>query len=495
MKAVSQISETETNNRVNGKLRKPRIALFVANHTRDLPGMILTAWELCRRGAICYLVPYREGRNEIWALAPDFVLLPVIRPYQAKQAWQFVEAGIQFGLLDTEGVVWSSMDEYKQTLWSDRALTQKANCICLWGPKVTEHTVEDGIFSREQTYVTGCPRFDYYTEPWASVYRKPTNGSDGARHKSVLINTNFTTGNLTSVHYPTVIDNYVATYGFAREDVLRWYHNDLEAIEGMSKLANQLAADFPEIDVILRPHPEENVETYRQKLDSLPNIHLSNSKYIAPWILSASAIIQRSCTTAVEASLAKVPAFSPQWIPAQNYYPVPESVSLPCEDYNQLKAMLEEILSEKFRMPQPVQATIDSVVRDWFHKVDGLAHKRVADAILDSLSTNINPDTEKCKRFLYKLPESGSPSRAGFGDMARYYLGLPPGFVFRKMKSVYKTQMDEFFNETEIRNLLQSLSNLPEYRNEKGLKVSRANDCGAYVTSKYFGRAIEIKSL
>lgn len=495
MKEITAVKEVGVSQMGSGNVRKPRIALFVANHTRDLSGIVLTAWELARRGATCYILPYREGRNEVWALAPDFVLLPVIRPYQAKQARQFVETGIQFGLLDTEGVVWSSMDEYKQTLWDDVTLTRKANCICLWGPGVADHTVEDGIFGESQTYITGCPRFDYYAEPLASVYRKPTNWSSEPRRKSILLNTNFTTANLDGVPYPTVIDNYVATYGFPREEVLRWYKNELEAIEEMSKLANQLAKDFPDVDVILRPHPEEKVDTYKQKLADVPNIHLSKSRYIAPWILSASAVIQRSCTTAIEASLAGLPAFSPQWIPAPNFYPIPESVSLPCENYNQLKSMLDEILSGEFQMPQPVQEKIDSIIGKWFHKIDGLAYSRVADAILDSLSSDIKPDVTKSKRFLYKLAGNGGGEGKKLGDLVRYYLGLPPEWSFRTMKPYYRTKMDESFNEDEIRNIVQSLNEIHSQESEKGMKVSRANDCGAYITPKYLGRAVVIESL
>jgi surface carbohydrate biosynthesis protein len=469
-------------------MSKPRIALFVANHTRDLPGIVLTAREPCRRGATCYLIPYREGRDEVWALAPDFVLLPVIRPYQAQQARQFVEAGIQFGLLDTEGVVWSSMEEYKQTLWSDTALTRKANCICLWGPRVADHTVNDGIFDKRQTYVTGCPRFDYYTEPLAAVYRKPTNG---ARRQSVLLNTNFTTANLDGVRYPEVIDNYVATYKFPREEVLRWYNNELQAIEGMSKLANQLAKDFPDVDVILRPHPEEAVDTYTSKLDSSPNIHLSKSRYVAPWILGASAIIQRSCTTAIEASLAGRPAFSPRWIPAPNFYPVPESVSLPCDDYEQLKGSLASVFAGQFRAPESVQTKIDSVVSDWFHKTDGLAHRRVADAILNSLSTQTMPDKSKCIRMLYKLPGAGWAGRSRLGDVARYCFKLSPRFSFRRMKSFNKTALDPFFNEAEIGGLLRSLADVqPGF----DVRLSRANERGVYLTRSYRGRAFVMES-
>src|SRR5215831_6107335 len=103
-------------------MKSPRIALLVADPVRDIPGIVLTAFELCQRGAECFIVPLRGGHADICALAPDFVLLPAIRPYQVWRARQYVEAGIQIGFLDAEGVVWSSMDECKNTIWADADL-------------------------------------------------------------------------------------------------------------------------------------------------------------------------------------------------------------------------------------------------------------------------------------------------------------------------------------------------------------------------------------
>ena len=472
-------------------MKKPRIALFVADHTRDMPGIVLTAWELCRRGARCYLVPYRNGRDEIWALAPDFVLLPVMRPFQAQQARQFVDAGIQFGLLDTEGVVWSSMDEYEQTIWDDRELRAKARCICFWGPKVAEHTLSTGLFTREQAYVTGCPRFDYYVEPLASVYRGTANNG-GIGRRSILINTNFTTGNLAGVHPDTVVDNYVSTYGFRREDVVKWRDNDRQAIDGMSELANWLASDFPEVDVILRPHPEEDVSTYAEKLSKLPNIRLTNSGYVAPWILSASVIIQRSCTTAIEAGLAGVPAISPQWIPAQNFYPIPESVSIPLNSYDETKLAVRQILDGTYEMPKGVRSQIDLVNKNWFNTIDGGAYRRVADAVLDAISSNITPDIDTCRRFLYRLPRSGTHGLARIGDKIRYKLGLSPGFAFSRLRAFDNTFMDSAFNENNISGLLEDIS---RELGESRLDLKRVNRTGDYICQRFRGRALAVTSI
>lgn len=86
-----------------------RVALIVDNPLRDLPGMVLVALWLCQRGITCYLVP-SNLQNEIWSLVPDFVLLNYLRTVNEDFAHQLAEAGIHFGVLDTEGGVFTNLD-------------------------------------------------------------------------------------------------------------------------------------------------------------------------------------------------------------------------------------------------------------------------------------------------------------------------------------------------------------------------------------------------
>ncbi|MGZ8378124.1 MAG: surface carbohydrate biosynthesis protein, partial [Gemmatirosa sp.] len=60
-------------------MEDPRIALVVDHPQRDLGGIVLTALALCARGATCHLVPANIAPREIWALAPDLVVLNYFR--------------------------------------------------------------------------------------------------------------------------------------------------------------------------------------------------------------------------------------------------------------------------------------------------------------------------------------------------------------------------------------------------------------------------------
>jgi surface carbohydrate biosynthesis protein len=110
-------------------MKKPRIALIVDHPQRDLAGIVLTAVDLCQRGATCHLVSLNLKEREIWALAPDFVLLNFFRRNNESFARRLRSAGVGYGLLDTEGAVWADVGAYAENLWHDDDLMKGAACV------------------------------------------------------------------------------------------------------------------------------------------------------------------------------------------------------------------------------------------------------------------------------------------------------------------------------------------------------------------------------
>src|SRR5437870_5118836 len=102
-----------------------RVVLIVDNIHRDLPGLLLVAMRLCRYGATCYLVPFNLRESETWALAPDFVLLNYLRKRNEVFARRLMDAGIQVGVLDTEGQ--ATLDSSAKVMTSDAELRQSVS--------------------------------------------------------------------------------------------------------------------------------------------------------------------------------------------------------------------------------------------------------------------------------------------------------------------------------------------------------------------------------
>jgi hypothetical protein len=75
-------------------------------------------------------------------------------------------------------------------------------------------------------------------------------------------------------------------------------------------LIPELARAFPQLSIIVRPHPTEGQDVYRRLAAGSPRIHVTNEGNVVPWLQGASALVHNGCTTGVEAFVMRTPAFS-----------------------------------------------------------------------------------------------------------------------------------------------------------------------------------------
>ena len=436
-------------------LEVPRIALIVDHPERDLAGIVLAAAELCRRGARPYLVSMSMMSQEIWALAPDHVVLNYFRNANQEFGRQLIEAGINVSLLDTEGGVLASLESYSGMLWSDHALLGKASAFCMWGGKLAGYLGESGIAPPGRIKVTGCPRFDFYHPRWRSVL---SNGS-GERRTLLLLNSNHTLANPRFVKPEREVELYVTQYGRNREEMQTKQALDRKALESIAKLASDLARDFPEFDVVLRPHPFERRDTYLELLAPLPNLNVVQDGPVQPWVVRASAVIQRNCSTAIEAGMAGVPALSPQWYESYFNMPASEAVSVGFPRYEDLRDAVSQISAGSFSVPPKVREALAATIADWFCSADGESHRRVCDALLD-VQAGGDIDYKFCRRNLYCL-DTSSGFATDLGNRLRHALRLHPTWSFARMANAAKdswVRTAKYFSPEQVQQLVDRIS-------------------------------------
>jgi surface carbohydrate biosynthesis protein len=357
-----------------------KVALVVDNPFRDLPGLVLVALSLCRRGARCHLVPM-YFQQDVWALAPDFVLLNYLRNHNQAFAGQLMDAGIGVGVLDTEGGVIDSWGDYAQFLASDAGVRQRV-AYFTWGPKLAEKVTAEGWFAPHNVVVTGSPRYDYYAPPWREAALRASAYVDAYPPPLVLVNGSFALCNPRFKTPEEEAQQLIDLWHFAPDDVRYWQTTQRETMHGMVALTNRLAGRFPEVTFVYRPHPFEKAETYEALLEPRPNLHLVKKGSVEGWILRARAVIQRNSSTSIDAALAGVPALMPTWIPTILQAPATVAISHACPSEEELARCLTAILAGRYEAPPELRRQLGAVVADWFHRADGRSHERLADAIV-----------------------------------------------------------------------------------------------------------------
>jgi surface carbohydrate biosynthesis protein len=73
-------------------------------------------------------------------------------------------------------------------------------------------------------------------------------------------------------------------------------------------LIDQLPRRFPTRRIVLRPHPSERLDTWRQQVDGHAVVDVIRDGPAVPWILAADVLIHTNCTTGVEAAALDTPA-------------------------------------------------------------------------------------------------------------------------------------------------------------------------------------------
>jgi surface carbohydrate biosynthesis protein len=467
---------------------RPSIALVVDHPERDLPGLVLLAHELASRGAKVFLIPLNLLGVEVAAIGPDYLVLNYLRRHIEWVVRGALDAGIGYGVVDTEGGFYGDLDVYGGTFVTDRALLEGLSVLCAWGPKVADYVTRAGLLDPSQVCVTGVPRFDFYAPRWRRFFDE----ADDDR-PLVLFNTKVAVANPQHQTIEDEMSLYVDKLGYSRAQVERYRDVGLKSIDATIDLANRLAAERPGERFVLRPHPHERLQTYADRVAAgVSNLEVRREGTVDSWIVRSRALIHRQCTTAIEAGFAGVPALAPLWVPTAADAPDTERVSLLIETYDELTSVLDAIADGEDVVTRDIRAALDSIIEQWLFAVDGGAHERVADQILGRLpSRRAVIKTEVLERMFYRLHEPVTSMRGLAGRVGR--AGAKVGARRAVVRALHPAvaawdTSTKVFTPAEVRRIVDRITDL-----EPGGAVSVSAAAPDDYLWGYHGRAVVLQ--
>lgn len=393
------------------------MALVVDHPHRDLPGLVLVAWRLAQTEIDVFLVPLNL-QDEIWHLAPDFVLLPYLRTNNESFVRFLLDAGIRAGVLDTEGIIFSPVPstvrrgssgggevsasglyEYELTMSRETPIRSRVACYCAWSAAFSDHAIKGGWFGEDQIVLTGPPRIDFYHPHWIEAAISSSEYADTFTRPLVLFVGSFPLANPRFKTPQEEAKMMVDLFEYEPSFVAAWQSTQERALIGLTELAGQMASRFPKVTFIYRPHPFENENRCRSLLHERRNLVVSSQGTIDGWLVRASAIVHIGSSTAIDAAIADLPAFSPSWLPTHLPVPAVEAVSVFGASEEEISDRLNEVLNGTFRLPGDVEQAKDEIIEQSFFKRDGRAHERVADAISKVVADPSAVKIGECRRL------------------------------------------------------------------------------------------------
>lgn len=262
-----------------------------------------------------------------------------------------------------------------------------------WGPESAELWRSNPQFRESSIHVTGNPRIDLLRREIRPYYADEARALRDANGDFILVNTNFPLVNsnrgifrndgTTGDERPLGIGARGMTREFA-EGLYRHKHGNFVRFQHMIP---ELARAFPELTVLVRPHPSEQPEVYHEIARKSDNVVIENEGNVIPWLIAARATIHNGCTTGVESNLLDVPTLSygpsiDAGLDLGRAFRLPNLISHQCPDFDHLRVRLQQILAGEIGSAEA--ADREQLLGEFIAPLDGpLASDRILDVIDD----------------------------------------------------------------------------------------------------------------
>jgi surface carbohydrate biosynthesis protein len=215
--------------------------------------------------------------------------------------------------LHEEGAVYLGNEvDWKQVLNSqyNASFFDESDAICVWGEFQNEH--DKSRTKNIDVVTTGHPRVDLYKQKWRSYFNEESRNIKSTYKEYILINGNYGVYNhgIGIQYIFSEKSNYQVEDAVNRMKRVSFYTYSGIQCMSMIQLTHKLAIRFPLKNFVYRPHPSENHEYYKHVFKGVENIHVIHEGPVAPWIISAEAVIHDGCTTAIEAYIAGKPVIN-----------------------------------------------------------------------------------------------------------------------------------------------------------------------------------------
>jgi surface carbohydrate biosynthesis protein len=329
----------------------------VENQVRELDPKLLLACIAVRRGFSVIIGPHREVDFRITSFPKSLYLNKSMTERNLKMFRIMQKTGHQILTWDEEALVHLPPETYYSRRLSPVAIRYNSDLFA-WGEDNAElwrkyPHLPPGI----PIHITGNPRSDMLRPELRSFYEPEAERIKEAYGKFILVNTNFNHVNAffpaQNLFRPVKRAGEKPQFGKAAVGMTREYAEGLrdhkQAIfNAFKELIPILDRDFSKHTIIVRPHPTENQQVYKDIAMRCERVVVTNEGNVVPWLMATDAVLHNGCTTGVEAYMMGVPAISYRAAINEKYdlgfYRLPNLISHQCFDLDQLHETLDKIL-------------------------------------------------------------------------------------------------------------------------------------------------------
>lgn len=370
----------------------------VETKVRELDAKILLSMEAVKRGYVV-LLGSKVMTSKLKVLPKGIFMY---KDASSPMKDRFIAAksvGHKIVVHDEEGFVWGNWEQYLNFRIKFETIRYVDTFLC-WGWQQCQATIAVADMYAPQTKfsVVGHPRLDLLRKPLRNY-----NAPNVQNIRRILINTKLAECN--HGQGPTAFIDIMMSHNIFKtdEDISKakeqvaykktlMYHY-IELIKTLSK-------KFPDTEILVRPHPSENIESWVDISQGMKNVVVTNEKPIGYWVHRSDVIIHTGCTTAIEAFLMDKPVITYKPLTDERFEnELPDSISLISRSDSECVGLVNDIFDNKLKFDAYKKNGL-SILRKNLDSIDGdFSFIKIMDEI-----DNLQPQTHLFSRVMkYKL--------------------------------------------------------------------------------------------
>jgi surface carbohydrate biosynthesis protein len=329
----------------------------VENQVRELDARLLLACVAARRQITVIIGPKRDVESRIASFPRSIFLSKSLRIGKRRFFPVSRKLGHKIVAWDEEALVHLPSEIYFSRRLSAVGMHYVSHLFA-WGEDNAELWRQYPDLPAEMPiHITGNPRGDLLRPEIRVFFQKDAEEIRNTCGDFILINTNFNHVNAfhpaQNLFQPVKEPGEKPRFGQAARGMSREYAKGLRdhkqaVFSDFQQLIPALEKAFLEHTIIVRPHPTENQEIYRQIAAQCQRVQVTNEGNVVPWLMATRAVIHNGCTTGVEAYFMGLPAISYRATVNDYYdygfYQLPNRLSYQCFDFDELRETLGKIL-------------------------------------------------------------------------------------------------------------------------------------------------------
>ncbi len=333
-------------------MKKPRrrLILPVEIFNREFDAKVLLSCFAAERGFSVIIGAKREINLNL-ASFPSSIYLP-INLHNRNQVTNHLLKNLGHTLagVDEEAIVYCSQEVYVKEKLGTIVFPQPSLYLA-WGSENARIWKSQKNYNGMPVHITGNPRTDLLRPELQPYWAHSVENIRKQFGKIILINTNF--GKLNNFRpnkgdEKKALDAATKSPETVNEQELGMAKHRWALFEQFQEMVGQVGRAFPAHTILIRPHPSENHEIWKQAGKGCSNVQVHFEGHVTPWLLASDAIIHNSCTTGLEGYLLKRPVFSFQPITSEHFdKKLPNSLSQRATSSQELIDLLRIALSSQ----------------------------------------------------------------------------------------------------------------------------------------------------